>query len=95
MAELDWKEYFYYEQGHLYWAKPRGFFIQHGMRAGSLETRGKNKRVRVAISGKKYDVATIIYTMLRRPVPEGYCIAFINGNPEITAIWNLKLVKKE
>lgn len=86
---MNWKEYFYYKEGNLFWSKDIGYKIKRGKEAGCINTKGYKL---VGLNRKTYKVHRIIYEMFNGEIPAGKQVDHIDRNKNNNKIENLRIV---
>jgi hypothetical protein len=84
----NWKEWFEYKNGNLFWKKKPSRRVAVGQKAGNT-SNGYYEVIK--FNGRFFKTHRIIYEMFNNTIPEGYTIDHIDGNIFNNTIENLRL----
>ena len=89
--QSKFNEYFYYQNGQLFWKKQKGN-KKPGELVGHLSQCGY---VRAKLDGIDYQIHRVIWTMLVGPIPADQEIDHINHNKSDNRLENLRLTDRK
>lgn len=81
----NWSEVFDYEQGELFWKKPR-------KKAGGFTNNGDKRYRTIGYRNKKYYAHRVIWEMFNGEIPPNHVIDHINGNGIDNRVENLRII---
>jgi hypothetical protein len=90
METIDFKKYFEYRDGELFWKVKTGHRIKVGDICNNKNIKTGYKRV--GLYGKRYDNHRVIWEMFNGKIPDGLQIDHINSKKDDNRISNLQLV---
>jgi hypothetical protein len=88
---VDWSQYFYYEDGHLFRKVATGPTTKAGDKAGGLDDKGY---LTVRYNNTKFKAHRIIWEMHFGVIPKGYEIDHIDHNRLNNKLENLRLATR-
>lgn len=88
---IDWSEYFYYEDGHLFRKVATGPTTKVNDKAGGVNGKGY---VCVRLFNKKFMAHRVIWNLLKGEIPNGFEVDHIDGVKSNNKIENLRLATR-
>jgi hypothetical protein len=88
---VNWSEYFYYEDGHLFRKVATGPTTKVGDKAGGINGKGY---ICVRLFNKKFMAHRIIWNILKGDIPKGFEVDHVDGNKTNNKIENLRLATR-